>query len=72
MTELSWTREPYYRRTPEEHEMKVKLIEEFMTIHKDCRYDVEGVVEVTAQPKAIDRHNFTPTERITLDYEGRF
>ena len=71
MDDLNWISEPYYKRTTAEHEMRTQMIEEYVA-KNDCRYDSERNIEVTAQPKVEDKHNFTPTERITLDYNGRF
>ena len=67
----TWTREPYYRRTPEEEAVAQEMILAFMT-KNDCRYDYQGDVMITAQPKEFDKHNFTPVEKLTLDYEGSF
>ena len=71
MDNLNWISEPYYKRTPEEQAMKTRMIEEYVA-KNDCRYDIERNIEVTAQPKVEDKHSFTPVERVTLDYEGRF
>jgi len=73
LKELDWLREPYLRRTEDEQAQVNRLVDEFMATH-NCRYDLMGMEEeeVTAQPKPIDKHKFTPTERITLDYRGRF
>lgn len=69
--DLNWIVEYPVRRTREEHAMRTKMIEEYIA-KNECRYDILGNVEVTAQPTPEDKHNFTPTERVTLDYEGRF
>ena len=70
--ELDWMREPYSSRTPEEQAMCDRLIEEYVA-NNNCRYNMIGdIVEPTAQPTPINKHNFTPVERITLDYEGKF
>lgn len=68
---LNWIRDPYHRRTPEEHAMRTKLIEEYVA-KNECRYNIIGEPVITAQPAPEDKHNFTPIERVTLDYEGRF
>ena len=67
----SWTREPYYKRTPAEEALAQEMITAFMAT-RNCRYDYEGEVQITAQPKEFDKHNFTPVEKLTLDYEGSF
>jgi hypothetical protein len=71
--ELDWTREPYLRRTKEEQEICDRLIEEWVAKNPNCKYDEVGdLVMPTAQPALVDNHKFTPVERLTLDYEGKF
>ncbi len=72
MDDLTWEIEYPKRRTVAEHAMRTAMIEAYVAAN-DCRYDIDGDLETTtAQPKPEDKHNFTPAERITLDFEGRF
>ena len=72
MTELDWTSEPYHRRTLEQEMERATLINEWIERNAYRCTNLDELVEVTAQPTTVDRHNFTPTERITLDFEGKF
>ncbi len=75
MEERDWLTEPYHRRTKAEHAIATNLIEEFVAAN-DCRYPVMYLTDIaklfTAEPKTADRHQFSPTERVTLDFDGRF
>ncbi len=69
---FNWLSEPYYRRTETEHAMKTMMIEEYMARHPERVFPPNESGYITARPKDDDRHKFTPVERVTLDYNGRF
>jgi hypothetical protein len=63
--------EPYHRRSILEEQVRSAMIEAYVR-QNHCRYDVERQPIITASPKDEDQHKFTPVERITLDFEGKF
>ena len=70
--ELIWDMEYPKRRTSSEQAKLTAMIEEYVAAN-DCRYDIDGdLIEETVRQTPEDKHHFTPTERITLDYEGQF
>lgn len=69
---LNWITEPYHRRSDEEHTKRTAMVEAYVKANA-CRYAPgKSTDEVTARPQFDDKHKFTPTERITLDYRGKF
>ena len=59
------------KANPEELKKIRKALEERAAAEGSAP-DPEERPEITAKPEKRSRHNFTPTERITLDYQGKF
>ncbi len=60
------------RRTPAEQEAVNQSITAFMAINP-CWYPLHPeTLMPDALPKPEDKHQFTPQERIDLDFNGRF
>ena len=69
---LNWINEPYHRRSEAEHTKRTAMVDAHVATHA-CRYAPgKSTEEVTAQPLPLNKHKFTPIERITLDYKGKF
>jgi hypothetical protein len=72
MEMLDWERTPYHRRTQSEKIKREALMKAWLESNSNYQYDFLGFKIITAAPKAISKHKYTATERLTLDYQGRF
>ena len=75
---LNWLSPPPRRLTDEDKIARAAMIQAYVdnqikTCGNDCTYPLPGeMYEVTAKPLPENKHNFTPVERVTLDYRGKF
>tara|TARA_B100001094_G_scaffold65503_2_gene61585 strand:+ start:1584 stop:1799 length:216 start_codon:yes stop_codon:yes gene_type:complete len=70
--DLNWLAGKMLSFTKKEKETRKNQLDKWVEENPDCIYEINDNINRKVEEKPKDKHKFTATEKITLDYEGEF